>query len=139
MISLVTKLDGDYSFISGIRQRRLLYYLLVVCVNINRNCSFRKILIELSMAFIYSQAEVTLVLSVEYGELIFLVNHQIPVKSLSKIPASTPVREKHLVYLKTLLTTAAEKFLCGKELLGVNRRSALEDQVRNTWGRKIQN
>ena len=91
------------------------------------------------MAFIYSQAEVTLVLSVEFGELIFLLNHQIPVKSLSKIPASTPVKENHLVYLKTLLTTAAEKFLCGKELLGVNKRSALEDQVRNTWGRKIQN
>ena len=71
-------------------------------------------MIEPPMATIYSQAEVTLVLSAEYGELIFLVNHQIPIKSLSKIPASTPVREKHLVYLKTLLTTAAEKFCVEK-------------------------
>ena len=84
-------------------------------------------MIEPPMAIICSQAEVTLVLSIEYGELIFLLNHRIPIKSLSKIPASTPIREKHLVCLKTLLTTAAEKILCWKELLGVNRRSAPED------------
>ena len=111
---IMTKLDGDYSLIAGIRQRRLLCYLLVVRVDFSRNCSFRKILIEPPIANIYSQAEVTLVLSAVYGEIIFLLNHQIPIKYLSKIPASTPVREKHLVYLKTLLTTAAGKIFVWK-------------------------
>ena len=112
---MTTKIDGIYSFTSGTRRERLLCCLLVVYVDISRNCSFRNILIEPRMATTYSQAEVALVLLVEYGELVFLANDQIPIKSLSKIPAGAPVRQKHLVSLKALLTTAAEKIFCVKK------------------------
>ena len=136
---MTTKIDGIYSFTSGTRRERLLCCLLVVYVDISRNCSFRKILIEPTMATIYSQAEVALVLLAEYGELVFLANHQIPIKSLSKIPAGAPVRRKTSCLSQNTAHNSSREILCEKELLGVNRRSALEDQVKNTWGRKIQN